>query len=124
MSHISKCFQLFQLGRLGTLTTLMIVVSACFELTQAQELSHTVLASTDEAARAEILFLRIRRNELETIQACRDSVAFILAARLFGPLLPPANTENYAKEKIARPSLGGYSYRVLTKQGRHTQDGA
>jgi hypothetical protein len=124
MSHISERFQLFHPGRLRTLTILMIVVSGCFELTQAQEASHTVLASADEAARPEILFRRMRRNELETIQVCRDSVAFILVARLFGPLPPPANTENYAKETIAPQSLGGYYYRVLTKQGRHAPGGA
>ena len=102
----------------------MIVVSTCFELTHAQEPSHTALASAGDVGEAEILFRRIRRNELETIQVCRDSVAFIVVVKLFGPLLPPANIENYAKETIAPRSLGGYYYRILTRQGRHAPGGA
>jgi DUF2950 family protein len=125
MSHISERFRLFHVGRLAALTILTIVVSTCFELTQAQEPSHTALASAGDVGEGEILFRRIKRNELETIQVCRDSVAFILVARLLGPLLPPAtNTENSAKETIAPRSLGGYYYRILTRQGRHAPGGA
>jgi len=64
MAHISERLQLFHVGRLAALTTLMIVVSTCFELTHAQEPSHTALASAGDVGEAEILFRRIRRNEL------------------------------------------------------------
>ncbi|HET9714227.1 MAG TPA: hypothetical protein VFP64_20235 [Pyrinomonadaceae bacterium] len=93
-------------------------MSTCFELTHAQEPSHTALASAGDVGEAEILF-RSRRNELETIQVCRDSVAFIVVVKLFGRLLPPANTENYAKETIAPRSLGGYYYQIDERSGLH-----
>jgi len=124
MSQISARLQSFHVGRLAALTTLMIIVSACFELTPAQEPSHPVFASADEASKAEILLRRIRRNELETIQVCRESVVFIQALRLFGPLLIPANMENHAKGTIEPRSLGGYYYRMLPRQGRHASGGA
>lgn len=75
------------------------------------------------ASKTEILFRRIGRNELETIQFCRDSLVFILAVRQFGPLLPPANTQDYAKETIERRPLSGYYFRVLTRQGKHAPGG-
>lgn len=119
MSHISERFQLFHVGRLAALTTLMIVVSACFELTQGSRTESYRLSVCRRHRRTEILFRRIRRNELETIQVCRDSVAFIVVVKLFGRLLPPANTENYAKETIAPRSLGGYYYQIDERSGLH-----
>lgn len=102
----------------------MIVVSTCFELTHAQEPSHTAIASAGDVGEAEILF-RSRRNELETIQVCRDSVAFIVVVRLFGPLLPPANTEIWTGSFIKRiwaqeppPLRRPYPNMTRTQRGR------
>ena len=123
MLHVSERFERFHVGRLTALTTLM-VMGPCFEFTQAQQPSNTTFAPAGEAGKSEILFRRIRRNELVTIQVCHDSVVFILAVQHLGSLLPPANTENDAKEASEPRSLGGYYYRILTRQGRHAPGGA
>ena len=60
------------------------------------------------ASKAEILFRRIGRNELETIDVCRE-----LAGR-----------GNYAVETTKARPFHGYYYRILKSQGRHAPGGA
>jgi len=120
MLYLSKRFDV---GRLAALTALMLVVSACLEPTPAQQRSHTTLASTREASKADMV-RRIRRNELAAIQLCSDSAVFVLAVQLFGPTLPSKNAGDKAKETIEPQSVDGYYYRILTRQGTHAPGGA
>ena len=60
------------------------------------------------ASKAEILFRRIGRNELETIEVCRE-----LASR-----------GDYAVEITKARPFHGYYYRILKSQGRHAPGGA
>ena len=107
----------FHVGRLIALAAIAIFVSSLFDPAQAQQPGQTTFASADKAR-------RIGRNEFDTIQVCHDNVLFIRFLFQLGPLLAPANTEDYEKVATERQPLSGYYYRILTSQGRHAPGGA